>query len=308
MEWQYWGFRAALWLAPRVPQGLGYRVCALGGELYFWLNRAHSQKAIDNFAVILADDPTAPRVRLTARRSFRNYAKALFDFFRQASVDPDTYEAHVLTDGFEHVDAALARGRGLILVTPHFGNWDLAGGLVGARGYPIIAPADRFEPPAVDALVRYTRDRVGLGTMPLDRGSLRGIMAALRRNQIVAILFDRPQQEGGVGVPFFGERAWLPAGPARFALRSGAPLVFGYVARRPGDRTFFGHFTPPLAYTPTGDEEADIRALTRLVAEHLEELLRQYPDQWYMFRRMWPEHGIATPAATARVASPAAGR
>ena len=296
MAWQYWGFRAGIWLAARVPRGLGYRAAAVGGELYFWLNRAHSQKAVENFAVILADDVAAPRVRLTARRSFRNYAKSLYDFFRQASVDPDVYEADILVDGFGHIDAALAGGRGVILVTPHFGNWDLAGGLVGARGYPIIAPADRFEPPAVDALVRYTRDRVGLGTLPLDHGSLRGIVGALRRNQIVAIVFDRPQREGGVEVPFFGQRAWLPAGPARFALRTGAPLIFAYVTRRPGDRTFFGHLNPPIAYTPTGDEARDVRELTRLIAAELEDVLRQYPDQWYMFRRMWPER-VASPIA-----------
>ncbi|MFN8515167.1 MAG: lysophospholipid acyltransferase family protein [Chloroflexia bacterium] len=286
---QYWGFRAALWLTARVPRWLGYRVAELGGELYFWLNPGHSQKAVENYAVMLADDTNSSRVRLMARRSFRNYAKSLFDFFRQASVDPDLYEADAVITGFNYVDDALAQGRGVIVVTPHFGNWDLAGGLVAARGYPFAALADTFSPPEVDELVRGMRARLGLGSIPLSSGTLRRTLAMLRRNQIIAFLSDGPQPEGGVEVSFFGQPALLPGGPARFALRSGAPMLFGYVGRRPGDRTFFGGFTPLAAHTPTGDEAADVRALTQQWVTMLEDLLRQHPDQWYMFRRMWPE-------------------
>ena len=160
-------------------------------------------------------------------------------------MDPDIYEAEVPADGFEHIDAALARGRGAIIVTPHFGNWDLAGGLVGARGYPIIAPADRFEPPAVDALVRVTPRPHRPGTLPLDQGSLRGIFTALRRNQIVAILFDRPQRDRGRGgLASSASRPGCPPGRRASPCRSRRAVLFGYVMRQPGDRTFFGHFSP----------------------------------------------------------------
>src|SRR5690242_9778371 len=125
--WQYWGFRLALALAARLPRALGYRLGALGGELYYWVNPGHSGKAVANLAVLLADDADAPRVRDTARRVFRNYGKYLFDFFRLNAVDPDALEADVVTRGLDHLDAALARGRGAVLVTAHFGLWDMAG-------------------------------------------------------------------------------------------------------------------------------------------------------------------------------------
>jgi phosphatidylinositol dimannoside acyltransferase len=114
---------------------------------------------------------------------------------------------------------------------------------------------------------------------------------------VVGFVCDGPQPEGGVAVTFFGQRALLPGGPARFALRSGAPMLFGYVGRRPGDRTFYGGFSPLDAYTPTGDEAADVLALTQQWVTQLEALLRQHPDQWYMFRRMWPETNVAAPRA-----------
>ncbi len=288
--WRYWGFRAALALARLLPRRLGYPLAALGGELYFRLNPGHGRKAIDNYAVLLADHPGAPRVRGTARRSFRNYGKVLFDFFRLPALDPDALEADVIGAGWEHLDAALAWGRGVVLVSPHLGNWDLAAAIVAARGYRISAVADRFSPPAVDHLIHATRNRTGLGIIPLDPGggALRRITAHLRAGQIVGFVFDRPQREGGVEVEFFGAPAWLPAGPARFALRAGAPVVGGHVIRRPGDRTYFGRFDP-IPFTPTGDEAADIQALTQAIVRWMEGVLRQHPDQWYMFRRMWPE-------------------
>lgn len=291
VAWQEWGFRAAIWLTARLPRAIAYPLCALGGELYFWLNPGHSRKAVENFAVLLADEPTAARVRLTARRSFRNYTKSLFDFFRQMTVDPDLIEIDTYVEGAEHLDAALAAGRGVVLITPHFGNWDLAGGLTAARGYPLITLADRFSPPEVDRLVRLGRNRTGIGIVTLDSGSLRRTIQALRRNVVVAILIDRPQREGGVEVDFFGAPVWLPTGAARFALRADAPILFGYVGRRPGDRTFFGAYRPLELPPRTGDEGEDIRAWTQAMAHAVEDLLRQYPDQWYMFRRMWPGPG-----------------
>ncbi len=289
MSWQGGGFRLARWLAARFPRAIAYPLCALAGELYFWLNPEHSHKAVENFAIVLADSPDSPRVRLAARRSFRNYVKSLFDFFRQLSVDPDLIEVDTFITGEEHLDAALARGSGVLLVTPHFGNWDLAAALTASRGYPMVALADRFTPPDVDRLVRLGRNRVGIGVVDLERGALRRTVGLLRRNVVVGVLADRPQREGGVEVEFFGSSAWLPTGPARVALRTGATLLFGYVGRRPGDRTFFGKYMALPDYRPTGDEREDICAQTQLIARAMEELLRQYPDQWYMFRRMWPQ-------------------
>ncbi len=286
----YWGFRAALWLAARVPRWPAYRLAALGGELYYWANRAHSRKADENFAVMLADDVGTRRVRDTARRAFRNYAKYLVDFFRLPSIDPDALEGGVISEGWEHLDAALARGRGALLVLGHFGNWDLAGAVVAHRGYPMLALVDTFEPPQVDRLVHTTRGYAGMSLVPVEQGgALRQIQRALRRNQVVAIVFDRPQREGGVEVEFFGAPAWLPAGPARFALRTGATVLPGYLLRRPGDLTYLGRIEEPVAFTPTGDEEADVRAYTQAIVARVEAILRSYPDQWYMFRRMWTD-------------------
>lgn len=293
---KYWAFRAAVWVAGRVPRRLGYWFGALGGEVYFWVNPRHSGKAVENFAIVLADHTSSRRVRAVARRALRNYGKLLFDFFRQSSLTADVVLRDVRADGFEYLDEALAAGRGVLLALGHFGNWDLAGILAASRGYPIVALVDSFSPPAVDALVRSTRAKSGLQLVAVERpGALREVQTALRANRVVALVADRPQPIGGVPIELFGRQAWFPAGTARFALRNNVPVLTGYLLRRPGDTTSYGQIEPPLTVAVTGQTERDVVALTQAIAHRLERRIREYPDQWFMFRRMWPQmpYGLA---------------
>lgn len=294
----YWGFRLAEWLAARTPQRLGYWLAAAGGELYFWCNPGHSGKAVENFAVVLADTMTSPRVRATSRRAFRNYGKLLFDFFRQTALDSDALLRNVSAGGFEHLDAALARGRGALLILGHCGNWDLAGILAASLGYPIVALVDSFTPEGVDRRVRAARAKSGLQLLPVEHpGALRHVRVALGRNQVVVVIADRPQPIGGVPIQFFGRTAWFPVGTARFAIRYSAPVLTGYLLRRPGDVTAYGEVEPEIEWRRTGDTQGDIVALTQQIGGRLERRIREYPDQWFMFRRMWPPPP-STPART----------
>ncbi len=274
----------------RLPRPVRFALATGLGELLFWALPGKRMAVLRNMEHVLGPHASRAQVRLVAKRSFRNYAKYLFDFFRLPSIDPDALDAEVISEGWEHLDAALARGRGALLVLGHFGNWDLAGAVVAWRGYPMLAPVDTFSPPRLDRLIHATRNHAGMSLVPVEQGgALRKIQRALRRNQVVAIVFDRPQREGGVEVDFFGAPAWLPAGPARFALRTGAAVLPGYLLRRPGDLTYLGRIEEPVAFTPTGDEEADVRAYTQAIVARVEAILRSYPDQWYMFRRMWTD-------------------
>jgi KDO2-lipid IV(A) lauroyltransferase len=109
----------------------------------------------------------------------------------------------------------------------------------------------------------------------------------LQRNEVIALVMDRPSGDNGVEVTFFGEKASLPAGPAAMSLRTGAKIIPGYCIVQP-DRTVVGGMLPPIDYQPTGDRERDVQAITQMLATAMEECIRQYPDQWYMFRQMWP--------------------
>ncbi len=287
---KYWSFRSVSYISGKVPVRFAYWVGAAVGDFIYLTWKQHSANAVSNMRRVLGEAADWRLVKEVARDSFRNYAKTIVDFLRfpHLQVD-DIHEAISTQHGWENLEAALSKGKGVVVVSAHLGNWDLAGALMGSRGLPLHAVADRFDP-RMDQLINGTRQRYGINIIKMEVGSLKQIFAALKRNEIVLLLFDRPQPDEGVPVQFFGETAYLPAGPAAISLKTGAAIVIGYCARRRGDKTFFGAFEPPIEYEHllTGDRERDIQIVTQEIVRRMEAIIRRYPDQWYMFRQMWP--------------------
>jgi Kdo2-lipid IVA lauroyltransferase/acyltransferase len=196
-------------------------------------------------------------------------------------------------DGWSIVEERLARGRGLILVTGHLGNWELGGAYLAARRLPIDAVARHMANPLFDRYLTRTRQRIGM-TVVHDEDAVRRVPRSLRAGRAVAFLID----QGAVGlastwVPFFGRYAKTPRGPAVFALRLDAPIVFGAAVRQPSGRyrlTF-----EPIAAADTGDREADV---DRIVAEYtavLERWVRRTPEQYLWHHRRWKHQRPGTP-------------
>jgi KDO2-lipid IV(A) lauroyltransferase len=231
-------------------------------------------------------------VKEMARDSFRNYAKTLVDFLRFPHMSYEDIDKVVgAREAIGHVDASRSGGKGLVVVTAHIGNWDLAGALMGHMGLPVHAVADKFEPKRIDDLINGSRKKHGLNIISPETGSLKQMFTALKRNEIVLLMFDRPEEpEEGVQVEFFGETAYLPPGPAAIAIRTGAALVLGYALRDPGNKTFTGYFEGPIEYKHllTGNKQSDIQRVTQEIVNRFEHVIRQHPEQWYMFREMWP--------------------
>ena len=215
-----------------------------------------------------------------ARRAFQNYGRMLMDFLLLGSLTPEELIRRMTIDGRDHLDAALAGGRGVIMAVPHMGSWDMAGSYAGALGYPISAVAERFPGSLNEAVVR-TRRRFGLNVITLGRSAVRAITEALHANHIVALLCDL-EQGPGLDVRFFGRRAVVPGGPAAIALKTGAPLMPAYqYATSPGHHHV--HLDPPLAIG-AGETKA---ALMQRVVDRLEGFIKERPEQWYAFRPMF---------------------
>src|SRR6266487_2098027 len=240
---RYWSYRSLSYLSGKVPLRFAYWVGALVGDFGYLVWRRHSANAVSNMRRVMGDAADWRVVKETARDSFRNYGKTLVDFVRFPHLDEhDIHEAIPSQRGWENLDEARTKGKGVIVITGHIGNWDLAGALLGTHGLPIYAVADTFEPKKIDDLINGTREKYGMKIIKLEAGSLRQIFAALKRNEIVLLLFDKPEPDEGVAVQFFGETAWVPVGPAAIARKTGAAIVVGYCARRRNDKTFYGVF------------------------------------------------------------------
>jgi len=196
-------------------------------------------------------------------------------------------------DGWDIVERAMAAGRGVLFVTGHLGNWELAGSFMAARGIPIEAVARRMQNPLFDRYLTETRKRIGMSVIH-DADAVRRVPRAMRENHAVAFLVD----QGAVGlastwVPFFGRYAKTPRGPAVFALRLGAPVIFGAALRQPDGRYVLGF--EEVKVQPTGDREADV---DRIVAEYtatLERWIRRAPGQYFWHHRRWKHQRPGTP-------------
>lgn len=195
--------------------------------------------------------------------------------------------------GWDIVEERLALGKGLILVTGHLGNWELGGAYLAARGVAIDVVARHMANPLFDRYLTTTRQRIGM-TVVHDEAAVRRVPRSLRDGRAVAFVVD----QGAVGlastwVPFFGRFAKTPRGPAVFALRSGAPIVFGTALRRPSGRYELNFEVVEVA--PTGDREADVDRIVAAYTRTLEQWVRRAPEQYFWHHRRWKHQRPGTP-------------
>jgi phosphatidylinositol dimannoside acyltransferase len=257
-----------------------YAAATPGGSAWYWLSAAQRRAALDNYAAVLGAEPDDPRVALVARRAFQNYGRMLMDFLLLGSLSPEELVKRMTYDGREHLDAALAQGRGAVMALPHMGSWDMAGSFAAALGYKVWAVAEKF-PGSLDGAVVGTRERFGLKVVSLGRSAVRTLNAALRDNGIIALVCDL-EQGPGVEVKFFGRRAIVPGGPAALALKNGAPVITAAPYA-----TSHGHYHVHLDAPMQVSAGETREALMQRVIGRFEDFIRERPDQWYAFRRMF---------------------
>jgi len=286
------GLRLAAVLIGRMPRALRYRLADVGGSLFFGILPGHARQARSNYRVFAPGDRGVGAS--VARRAFRNYARTILDFLvlekllEEVKRTPGALSLAPLTE-------VLKAGRGAIVVTPHLGNWDLGAAAIATCGRPVHAVADPFGPPAVDELVRATRERLGVGVIPVGPVSARAALRALRRNEVLLLACDIDKGGAGVAVQFLGRQLVLPAGPASLALKTGAKLIPGYMRRRPDGR-YESRLLDPLPDPRPAEPSAQVAELTQAIASSFEEMIRSEPSQWFAF------HSLDAPADRAKPA------
>jgi lauroyl/myristoyl acyltransferase len=219
---------------------------------------------------------------------FDSYGRYWLEMLRlPAEVRSGSVVSHCTIDGFEHIEAALARGNGVILALPHLGGWEWAGAAMALRGHRLLAVVEKIEPPELLAWFAAQRAAIGIDVVTLGPEVGVVVLRALRDNRIVCLLSDRDIAGDGVEVEFFGERTTLPGGPATLALRTGAALLPAAVYFR-GGRGHLGVVRPPVEVQRLGRLREDIARITQVLANELETLIRAAPEQWHLLQPNWP--------------------
>lgn len=283
----YWLVRAGGVLAKVLPLQLSYVLAARLGDLVYLIWRKKRWIARRNYAQVLDARPDAKAVAKTARAAFQNYAKWVLELLHLPALDPDTLRENLIIHGMENLEAALALNKGVIFVSAHFGSLELGVVAMALLGHKVMAVADTLKPEKLMNWVVASRTRFGVTMVPVEKTLLK-LFKALRQGQLVALVVDvGGNSHQAISVDFFGRPAPFPIGAAALARWTGAPILPGYVLRLP-DRRFQAVALPPILPRKTADAEDDIRAITQAVANALESFIRAHPEQWYMFRPMWP--------------------
>lgn len=283
----YWLVICLLPLTQRLPLRLCYSIATILGDLAYIVWPGGRRNVLHNMRHVLGPQAEEKQIKHTARNSFRNYMKLLVDFGRITTTDAATIDDRIKGAGWENLDKALRHGKGVILVGSHLGSWEVAGMALASHGYPINAVSETVGNERINRLAIQFRAKWGIKLIPMEY-ALKRVYQALKRNEAVGLVTDRPlPPDEGVSVEFFGQRIAWPSGPATLALRTGAKMVTGYLVRN-ADDDYVGEIYPPLEFEATGDRDVDVQLITQRIASIQEDLIRRFPDQWYMFRRMWP--------------------
>ncbi len=263
------------WLR-RIATAFAYIVCVVVPS------RQHL--AQENIRLTFGDRFDERQRRHIARQATVNMCKTMMELLKMRYIGPQQLKQMVTLRGQEHLRTALEKGNGVILLTGHFGNWELGGARLAAEGFPIVVIARDANEQFTANLINQARQHHG--ERILAREDLREMLRVLRDNNCLAILPDQHTAVGGVVVDFLGRPAATPAGPATLALRTGCAIVPLFGLRRP-DGTVDGYILPAVELVETGNRDHDIVENTRILNEILGEQIKRYPEQWLWLHRRW---------------------
>ncbi len=281
---------AALWLLVRgigaLPRPLARAVGIGLGHLVRMLHSKLRRVGLRNLELAFPELPLAERGRIL-RGVYTSLGRQLAEFCLLPHLTLENAHDVIVYEGLEHYRAAQAQGRGVLFLTGHLGAWELSSFFHSLSGHPLLIVMRGLDNPLVNAFVNRIRTRHGNTTFDKDN-YVRGLLAAMRRNESVGILMDTnmtPPQ--GVFVDFFGIPACTPGGLARIALHTDAVVVPGFALWDASIGKFKMTFAPRLEMVRTGDPEVDVVVNTQRCTAVIEHFIRQYPDQWLWVHRRW---------------------
>jgi phosphatidylinositol dimannoside acyltransferase len=283
----YYLFVLADKIVAKVPVGIIRALAHAGAGLYLVAFPRKRRQVEKNMRRALGPGATDEEVKRTAFRAGRCYADYYVDIFWLPTQARESVLEKFGRINEAGLEAAVAAGKGLIVVLPHYGSWEAGAVYLSSLG-PFAAVAEVLKPPELFDMFVRLRAAVGIDIFPYDsKPETRDRMVeALQGGTTLALLSDRDLKGTGVAVEFFGERTTLPPGPAVLAMRSGSPIVCVNV--RNVDGGWVGHAMDPIQVEAEGDKEEIIARTMQQMAANLEVLIREDPAQWHMFMPAWP--------------------
>jgi len=277
-------YRIGQFIVLSLPLKLAYKLAVFFSDIHYFFAKQDRINVTENLKSIFPEknEHEISRLRL---QTFRNFAKYLVDFFRFSKIDKEFIKKKVKVENAHYINECLSKGKGVIALSAHIGNWELGGIVIALLEYPFFAVALPHRHKKVNDFFNHQRAMKGMKTIPFGRAA-RQSLDALRENNIVALAGDRDFSGKGLVLDFFGRPTFLPVGVAAFALKTGSPIIPGFMIRN-NDDTFTLRFEAPIEYIPTQSRDSDLVEITRRCKSIIESYIKKYPGQWCMFKKFW---------------------
>ncbi|MHB9023884.1 MAG: lysophospholipid acyltransferase family protein [Armatimonadota bacterium] len=280
------GARAIILLRRLIARLPKHSVAKFGrglGCFFYAISRRYRVLTHKNIRLVYPSMPIREVKRL-ARQVFMHFGKVGVEFLRIPLLTPEEIDRCTRYVNREHLDAALARGKGVLMLSAHFGNWEYLVARLLRDGYAIDALQREAKDAETTRIVTEVRQSTGMRVFNKG-GNMLPAVRALRDNRILAILADQHDFRG-IFADFLGVPAMSPIGPATIALRTGATVLPAFAFREP-DETIRIEFLPPFTPEPGQDRDEDIRALTQQFCDMISAQIRRAPEQWLWLHDRW---------------------
>ena len=288
-------WRTSSWLAGHLPAGLMYRLGAFFIMIGYAVSPERRRWLRANFGHVLGISPNDKRAGHMARAAYRNYSRYLIELMRLPWLKPEVLDGLLEVHSLDKFLEIYKASKSVILVAAHLGNNEAAAAGFAKQGLQINVVGDDSSYPELYKLFSDMRERWGIKMIAWR--NLRGVFGALRRHEGLVLLVDWGYREDGIPVKMFGSWTTLPAGPAILAAKHGSGIVPFSVNRLPNG-TFRAVAGDPILVP--SDSPSDIAIATQKIATALEGHISPAPEQWYIFKPIWPATAEEAAALEAR--------
>ena len=272
--------------AATIPREVIWKLAEFLGRVWFRVDTKHQAIVLSNLQRAWKDELDENEREIIGRRNFAHLARVMLELPCLRKLTATNVDRFATFVGVEHFQAALDKGKGLLFLTSHFGNWELmalAFSLKYRPAHVVVRPLDNL---FLDRLINRLRSRGG-NNLVNKKGSVRAVLRLLGQGEVVALLMDQNVDwYDGVFVPFFKDIACTSKAFTVMALRTGAPVVPVYNVRQPDGR-YQVIFEPEVELVITGDKTRDVEENTALFNRIIESYVRRYPEQWFWVHQRW---------------------
>ena len=260
--------------------------------LYVASSRRYRRRIARNLRIAFGSSYQTEQVKAFTKELGKHLGISVAEMFLSATPRRVDLLNRIQIRGKEHLEEALAMGKGVVAVSGHIGNFTLMSMKLVEEGYPFIMLVKESKYETVAKVLRTIQDKQGGRFIYMRpwKDALRNILASLRRNEIVCLLADEKKRRTGIDVDFFGQPAATALGPAVISLRTGSLVAPVFIVRN-GDDTHTIYIEPPLEHRVTGDRREDERTLTAAYTKVIERYVRAYPEQWSWINNRWRRKG-----------------